>query len=153
MTRRTAALIVPLLALTLSIGSAARGTDDDANQPGSLTGTVVDSNGQAAANVAVRLYAEPKIERSHEGGGGNRRNGKRQSIEGVPQPITLAAGELTTQTTTDAQGKYTVGSLAPGTYTYRVGDPSTVGYAAGKVTIEAGKAMTLDVHLKPPVRG
>lgn len=146
--RRFVGRSVACIALVIGLAASQTVVADDPPAPGSVAGTVLDSAGKPAKAVVVRLFEPREVERGSGGGGGG---GKRGKHVGTPDLIQLAV-QPAAQATTDAQGKYRIATVPAGTYTYRIGDPGTVGYVAGKVTIESGKTFTLDVKLNPPVK-
>lgn len=108
-----------------------------------LKGKVLTAGGSPAATIAVRLYQEqgPK-------GIGGGSDGK--SAEFLPTPTPLLKGTLVRTIATDKEGKFEAKGLKAGDYTYRAGDPMTVGYRFGKITLEDGKALELEIKLDPP---
>lgn len=120
---------------------------EDAPAVGTVSGIVTDSRGRPVSGTTVYFFGNTAP--SKAGAAGNGSKGHR-SVDFTPMPSELAKGILKGKAVTDASGKYEIKTLPAGSYTYRAGDPTTIGMSSGNVTVEAGKAVTADIKLNAP---
>ena len=142
------ALAIVVLVAGMSIPSIA----EQPAAPGTVTGTVIDSSGKPAGSVTVYFFGSMDQQQQRGGGDAGRRGPKGRSTDLTPEPTLLAKGVMKGKVTTDAQGKFEIKTLTAGTYSYRAGNPTTVGMAGGELTVEAGKSVAVEIKLNPPSR-
>ena len=128
----TALRIIPIACVLILLS--------DAQQPGSLAGSVVDSNGKSVAGLALRLEKPPRI--SIKPPGGNLKKKK----EASPLQTTKPSANVVAAATTDADGKFSMPNIAPGAYRI-VGGNNSIGWVFQNVSVEAGKNTKLDLKL------
>jgi hypothetical protein len=107
-------------------------------QTGSIRGSVVDSEGKAVANLALRLEKPAHI--SVKPPGGNLKHKITFPLQTKPAIPPIATA------TTDAEGKFTMNDIAPGAYRI-VGGSNSTGWVFQSVTVDAGKETKLELKL------
>jgi hypothetical protein len=109
-----------------------------AEQLGSISGSVIDAEGKAAVGLALRLEQVSHI--SVKPPGGNLKHKTMQPLQTKPAAPPVATA------TTDAQGKFSMTQIKPGSYRL-VGGNNSIGWIFQDVTVEAGKEIKLDLKL------
>ena len=109
-----------------------------AEQVGSITGSVVDADGKAVAGLELRLERVSHI--SVKPPGGNLKHKIVQPLQTRPTTSPVAT------TTTDAQGKFMMTEIRPGSYRL-VGGSQAIGWIIQNLTVEAGKETKLNLKL------
>jgi hypothetical protein len=131
---RIAKWITPLVTLALLVCLNGRAQAEDAK--GTISGTVKNADGTAAANATVRVMkAEMKADKPTDA--------KPQANEGKKPKKHDAIAETTTDDKGDFKvevppGDYTVGAMIKG-----------VGNGREKVTVKAGETANVTINLKP----
>jgi hypothetical protein len=109
-----------------------------AEQDGSISGIVTDSDGKPVPNLALRLEKPSRISIKPPGG-----NVKHKLIE--PLQTKPTAPPIATATT-DAEGKFSMTGIPAGSYRL-VGGSNSIGWVFQGITVDAGKETKLDVKL------
>ena len=110
---------------------------DDPKAMGKITGTITGSDGKPAAGAPVKLY-NAKVEQSTWG----------RSWITLADPAPQRPGaNAVVETTTDANGAYTLANVPPGTYRL-IGGVAFKEMAFANVTLRAGQSLTLNLTLK-----
>jgi protocatechuate 3,4-dioxygenase beta subunit len=107
-------------------------------------GKVLNASGSPLTGVAVRLYKDVGL----QGSGGT----EAKSIDFIPVPRLLMKSKLVRTVQTNDKGVFEIKNIKGGDYTYRIGNPMTIGYRFGAVSLEEGKTVEQDIKLDPPVR-
>ncbi len=137
--------IVATLLVVAAMNASPAFAEDQATT-GVLKGVVLSSSGSPLGSVTVRLYVDQELQSS--GGAG----AEKRSISFVPAPLFMAKGKLVRTVITDASGKFEAKALKVGAYTYRAGDPMSVGYKFGRTQVEAGKTTEIELKLDAPMK-
>ena len=129
--------VVALCALALFSARVVKADDSATSQPSATTGsiavTVLDSDGNPAAKVAVQLFPQQK-------------SADDQGTDAKPKKAkALARGR------TDKDGKYTFENLASGDYEVRATIKKTGAKGNGTVSVtDAAPAATLTINMEAP---